>query len=1337
MLSLLAGMVVLLAGSAQIVQANTAAAGSGMNHATSKASGKMPSPQQMLAMKRALPAKRAAAAKKAAAQGLKVSTSTAAVKIKGNKLAVSSETRAATGFAAAGGGTASHRLRKSAGHGAAALERSAALGMPDYYGSTPNYANSPLPLVDPTTGAVSGGIRKFVDTLPGLGAANANDLGQYIPVAVPDTTTYPGSDYYVIELGQYSERMHKDLLPTMLRGYRQLNGPNGTAEQFHYLGPIIIAQKDRPVRVKFINSLPIGAAGNLFLPVDTSIMGAGMGPNGGSEMYTQNRATLHLHGGNTPWISDGTEHQWITPAGETTSYPKGVSVKNVPDMGNTCDAAGSGCQTFYYTNQQSARLLFYHDHAYGITRLNVYAGEAAGYLVQDPVEQGLVSNGTIPSDQIPLIIQDKTFVPDAAQLAAEDPTWDSANWGGAGNLWLPHVYMPNQNPDDPSGANPMGRWDYGPWFWPPFTGQTFGPLPNPLFDPVNAPWESSQNPGTQNPSIVPEAFMDTPVVNGTAYPVLNVDPKAYRFRILNAANDRYWNLSLWQAASQGAMWNADGSLADGLAGEVKTVPFNSSQDAITPFPTSWYDPTVTNRFDDRVGGVPDPSTAGPQMFQVGNEAGMLPGTAPIENRPINYVMNKRDITVGNVAQKALFLGPAERADVVVDFSQFAGKTLILYNDSPAPVPAADPRLDYFTGDSDQTATGGAPTTLPGYGPNTRTIMMIHVAAADPVNPPVAFDQGKLDTALPTAYAASQRKPLVPEPAYNTAFGATFPNALVRIQDTSISFANGLYGLTSLNLTAGGTGYTSAPTVSFTGGGGSGATATAALGTGKISAINVVNGGSGYLNPPSLSVNGGGGSGATASAVLAAAGSVKGVTVTAQGSSYTSAPTVVFTGGGGSGATATATVSNRRIVSVTVTNGGSGYTTNPTVSFTGGGGSGAAATATVGRAIASVNVTNGGSGYTSAPTVSFSGGGGSGATATATISRPVASVTLTSAGSGFTSAPTVSFTNGGGTGATATASIAVALGLEPKSIIEDFDPDYGRMNAMLGVEIPKTTATVQTSIPYLDVDPPTEVIKSSLQSQPLGVLADGTQIWKITHNGVDTHAMHWHMFDVQVINRVGWDGAIRPPDPNELGWKDTVRMNPLEDIIVALRPIIPDVPFDLPNSIRPLDVTAPIGAPLKWVPGVNVDPTNQPVTINNQLVNFGWEYVWHCHLLGHEENIMMRPVVIAVAPKPASGLTAVLVSGKPKLTWVDNSANETGFVVQRATSVNGPWTTLTTTAANATTYTDGTVAKKTAYVYRVVATNVVGLTQTFTAPAVGFPHPQMDAAPSNTVPITSG
>ena len=54
---------------------------------------------------------------------------------------------------------------------------------------------------------------------------------------------------------------------------------------------------------------------------------------------------------------------------------------------------GNGSQTMYYTNQQSNRLMFYHDHALGITRLNVYAGMAAGYLVTDPAEDALIAGG--------------------------------------------------------------------------------------------------------------------------------------------------------------------------------------------------------------------------------------------------------------------------------------------------------------------------------------------------------------------------------------------------------------------------------------------------------------------------------------------------------------------------------------------------------------------------------------------------------------------------------------------------------------------------------------------------------------------------------------------------------------------------------------------------------------------------------------------------------------------------------------------------------------------------------------------------------------------------------
>ena len=104
--------------------------------------------------------------------------------------------------------------------------------------------------------------------------------------------------------------------------------------------------------------------------------------------YTQNRTSIHNHGAFTPWISDGTPHQWFTPAGETSHYLKGVSFQNVPDMPDP----GAGSQTLYYTNQQSGRLMFYHDHAVGITRLNVYAGMAAGYLIHDPVEDDLISH---------------------------------------------------------------------------------------------------------------------------------------------------------------------------------------------------------------------------------------------------------------------------------------------------------------------------------------------------------------------------------------------------------------------------------------------------------------------------------------------------------------------------------------------------------------------------------------------------------------------------------------------------------------------------------------------------------------------------------------------------------------------------------------------------------------------------------------------------------------------------------------------------------------------------------------------------------------------------------
>ena len=120
-----------------------------------------------------------------------------------------------------------------------------------------------------------------------------------------------------------------------------------------------------------------------------------------------------------------------------------------------------------------------------------------------------------------------------------------------------------------------------------------------------------------------------------------------------------------------------------------------------------------------------------------------------------------------VGTKALYLAPGERADVIVDFSKVpAGSKLILDNDAPAPAPNADSRVDYYTGDGDQTPIGGAPETVAGYGPNTRTIMQFQVDG--PVAAP--FDLERLRRALPAAYVAAQDPVLVPTEAYQDAYG---------------------------------------------------------------------------------------------------------------------------------------------------------------------------------------------------------------------------------------------------------------------------------------------------------------------------------------------------------------------------------------------------------------------------------------------------------------------------------------------------------------------------------------------------------------------------------------
>ncbi len=1101
-------------------------------------------------------------------------------------------------------------------------------GTPDYY-TTANWANSP-PLA------------KFVDTLPGLGSGKKNNLNQYLPVAVPDKTSYPGSDYYIIELREYSEKMHSDLNPTKLRGYVQVDAAGNDVAPIHYLGPIIVAERDRPVRIKFTNKLPIGSGGDLFIPVDTTVMGAGSGPatNTGlpcdntaepnnCAMYTHNRAAIHLHGGRTPWISDGTPHQWVTPAGEITPFKKGVSFYNVPDMPDPGDAS----MTYYYTNQQSARLMFYHDHAWGLTRLNVYVGGAGGYVISDQYEQDLVTRGIIPSDQIPLIIQDKTFVNatpttkyiynpatglfdtpiTVPTVRATDPLW---NWGSAapdasgvrppvtGDLWLPHVYLPAQSQvAGAGGVNPFGRWMYGPWFYPA-TVVSKGPVANPYYDPrcssanpfeladCQTPGQNSLIPGTPNVSMGMEAFQDSAVVNGTAFPTLTVDPRAYRFRILNAANDRFWNLNFYKADP--AQISPDLRPASRLT-EVKMVPASAKLAADNNWPPLW-------PVDGRDGGVPDPGTCtgtgttltcpnfGPKFLQIGTESGFLAKPVLIDHQPITYNIDPTAFWVGNVNKMGLALGPAERADVVVDFSQFAGQTLILYNDAPAAWPAGVVTYDYYTGAPDLRDIGGFGTggtidpvtgtyvggtgPLVGYAPNTRTVMQVIVRPTVGTDPAYTFNQAALEAEFTAAAPVS---PANPAPT-KTLFERAQEPIIVGQAAYSPAYPNSYF-------------------------------------------------------PTNFPWEG----------------------------------------------------------------------------------------------IAQIN------------------------------DQALSFVTL--------------------------AGQEVVVPTEPKGLHDEmgasFDPVYGRMSGNLGMQLPNPTTLNALLVLYGFNDVPTEFINNSptvnvqvlpgLPGSP-GTIADGTQIWKINHNGVDTHPIHFHIFDVQVINRVGWDGQILLPEPNELGWKETVKISPLEDTIIAVRPRAPMLPFGIPNSLRPLNPAIPIDSTMGFGPSFPVGSdwpipgsatgsgfssidwqtgnayvfspgpppypyANYKGVVTNVLYNFGWEYVWHCHILSHEEMDMMRPIVLnyEAALPPAFTATTTVSGSDVVLNWNDptpvtytnlttfgNPANEIGFNVYRSSGGVFPTDPLTGAPvplnpamlqANSTSYTD-TGAAGSGHTYLVEAFNAKGSTLSF-------------------------
>jgi spore coat protein A len=238
--------------------------------------------------------------------------------------------------------------------------------------------------------------------------------------ALPIPRTIPASSAAVLEIvmSEFRQQLHRDLPATVVWGY------DGT-----YPGPTIEARTNEPINVRWVNRLPL----RHHLPVDRCMHG----PHGYDDKprHPQPRAVVHLHGGHVPPESDGYPEATLLPGQEVT-YP--------------------------YPNVQNPATLWYHDHALGITRLNVYMGLAGMYLLRDPLESKL----NLPQGpyEIPLVIQDRSF-------------------NGDGALEYPEE------------------------------------------------WEE-------------EFFGATVLVNGKVWPYLNVNPRKYRFRILNGSNSRTYTLAL-------------------------------------------------------------------------------------------------------------------------------------------------------------------------------------------------------------------------------------------------------------------------------------------------------------------------------------------------------------------------------------------------------------------------------------------------------------------------------------------------------------------------------------------------------------------------------------------------------------------------------------------------------------------------------------------------------------------------------------------------------------------------------------------------------------------------
>jgi len=312
-----------------------------------------------------------------------------------------------------------------------------------------------------------------------------------------------GVDLYTIGVRRFRQQVLPAGMPrTTLFGY----GSAADGSTFRWPSRTIEARANRPVRVTYVNQLVDGQGRFLphLLTVDPTLHWANpVGGTAGRDSRPEFTGdtpgpytgpvplVTHLHGGHVREEADGYPEAWYLPT--AANIPSGfATVGSFYDRfkAEFHDRVGGnwpkGAAIFQYPNDQRATTLWFHDHTLGMTRLNIYAGVSGFYLIRGgPAD---LPAGVLPSGrfEIPLMLQDRSFNTDGSLFFPAD----RAFFG-----------------DVPAGG--------------PYVPQTDVP---PMWN--------------------PEFFGNTIVVNGATWPVLNVEARRYRLRIVNASNTRFYMLKI-------------------------------------------------------------------------------------------------------------------------------------------------------------------------------------------------------------------------------------------------------------------------------------------------------------------------------------------------------------------------------------------------------------------------------------------------------------------------------------------------------------------------------------------------------------------------------------------------------------------------------------------------------------------------------------------------------------------------------------------------------------------------------------------------------------------------